>query len=315
MPKVSVIIPIHNSELWLQDMLNSVVNQTLTDIEILCIDDDSSDNTPEILHHFSQQDSRIQLFSRRHAPDEKWGYTHAINIGRQHAKGQYICFWDSDDIVPLDALSNLYNASENGSIDIIKGRLEIINNGQSVFISTSGNKLKCDSWLDLPENLRVFHLCNGPELQSFLIRNDFQKDIPFCTSCYMDTTTAFKLKVLASSFQYIDNITYRSIQHDKSYKPFYFDLIRVFDELDAFLKQTHINPEIWDYFHLLKTNALCVANDALYDMETLPIYLPYLIRDFQYIDCPLIEKYNPSVASILSHIKKIKLDYAHPWQI
>jgi len=70
----------------------------------------------------------------------------------------------------------------------------------------------------------------------------------------MDTTTPFKFKVLTKSFKYIDNKVYNSIAHDKkdNYKGYDFEIIKVFDELDSFLKNFEINPMIWPYFNYFR---------------------------------------------------------------
>ena len=67
-----------------------------------------------ILNKYATYDKRIWVYSRKHAPDETWGYTNAINIGRAHATGDYIIFPDSDDYFELDALEKLYLASNYG---------------------------------------------------------------------------------------------------------------------------------------------------------------------------------------------------------
>jgi len=70
----------------------------------LIVNDDSTDGTQEILNQYAKQDSRIQLFYRQHEKDELWGYTNAVNIGRKIAKGEYVIFPDSDDILLPQAL-------------------------------------------------------------------------------------------------------------------------------------------------------------------------------------------------------------------
>jgi glycosyltransferase involved in cell wall biosynthesis len=92
-PLVSVIIPAYNAERFIARTLESVLNQTYKNIEVLVVDDGSSDRTPEIVHHFAEIDSRITLFQQSNA-----GVAAARNLAIQHAKGAFIAPLDADDI-------------------------------------------------------------------------------------------------------------------------------------------------------------------------------------------------------------------------
>ena len=92
MPKVSVIIPVYNVEKYLKQCLDSVVNQTLKDIEIICVNDGSTDNSLEILEEYAQKDNRIIIISQ-----ENQGQSVARNIALEKATGEYVGFVDSDD--------------------------------------------------------------------------------------------------------------------------------------------------------------------------------------------------------------------------
>ena len=87
--KVSVVIPVYNSEKFLTQTLDSVCRQTLTDIEILCVDDGSIDSGPEILERYAKQDPRIRLF---HLKDSAPGAADARNKGLEEARGRYLSF-------------------------------------------------------------------------------------------------------------------------------------------------------------------------------------------------------------------------------
>ena len=92
MPKVSVIIPCYNTEKYLKECLDSVINQTLKDIEIICINDGSTDNSLEILKEYAQKDERIKLIDR-----ENKGVAKSRNEGIRKVTGQFVCFMDPDD--------------------------------------------------------------------------------------------------------------------------------------------------------------------------------------------------------------------------
>mgnify|MGYP000650744292 FL=1 len=113
-PRVSVIIPVYNVEKYLRECLDSIVNQTLREIEIICVDDGSTDGSPEILREYGERDCRITIISQ-----ENRGISSARNHGAEVASGEYFYFMDGDDILERDALSKLYKLSEEKSLDVL----------------------------------------------------------------------------------------------------------------------------------------------------------------------------------------------------
>jgi len=107
--KVSVIIPVYNDEKYLNRILTAVINQTLKDIEIICIDDGSKDNSLEILKRFEEKESRMKVIHF----DENKGQSVARNKGIDLAKGEFLSFIDGDDDVDSRYLEFLYNYSNN----------------------------------------------------------------------------------------------------------------------------------------------------------------------------------------------------------
>lgn len=105
MPKISVIIPVYNVEKYLAECLTSVVNQTFKDIEIICVNDGSTDNSPMILEEFAQKDSRIKIINQ-----ENQGMSCARNAGLAVATGEYITFVDSDDYIELKTYETIFNS-------------------------------------------------------------------------------------------------------------------------------------------------------------------------------------------------------------
>ncbi len=111
---VSVIIPVFNSEELLKQCLDSVLNQTLKDFEIICVDDGSTDNSLEILRKYEENDERIIVLYQENA-----GAGVARNKGIEIAKGEYIAFIDSDDWIESDALEKLYNNIKHNDSDMV----------------------------------------------------------------------------------------------------------------------------------------------------------------------------------------------------
>ena len=123
MPKISIIIPIYNAENYLKRCLNSVINQTLKDIEIICINDCSKDNSLEILKEYSKKDNRIKIINLK----ENKGESKARNIGLDNTNSEYIAFLDNDDEIDLDFYEKLYNKAIKTISDIVKAGVDIIN--------------------------------------------------------------------------------------------------------------------------------------------------------------------------------------------
>ena len=114
-PKISVIIPVYNVEKYLSECLDSVVNQTLRDIEIICINDGSTDNSLSILKEYASKDSRIKIIDK-----ENQGQGYARKVGLDKASGEYILFCDSDDYYSeLIAFEELYNYIEKVKVDVV----------------------------------------------------------------------------------------------------------------------------------------------------------------------------------------------------
>ena len=93
MPKISVIIPVYNTEKYLEQCLESVINQTYKDLEIICVNDASTDNSFDVINEYSKKDSRIKYINF----ETNKGVSAARNVGLEAATGDYICFIDSDD--------------------------------------------------------------------------------------------------------------------------------------------------------------------------------------------------------------------------
>ena len=116
MVKVSVIIPVYNTEEYLKSCIDSVIRQSLKEIEIICVDDGSTDACPQILDDYAKMDERIVVVHK-----ENGGYGNAINIGMKMAKGEYVGIVESDDMILANMYERLYEQAKTNDLDIIKG--------------------------------------------------------------------------------------------------------------------------------------------------------------------------------------------------
>ena len=137
MVKVSVIIPVYKVEEYLPKCLESLINQTLKDIEIIVVNDGSPDNSEKIIKEYSKKDKRVVYIKK-----ENGGQGSARNLGLKKARGEYISFIDSDDWIDNDMLESMYNkAKENASDIVMCGYKNVSSKGiEEVFIDKNIEK-------------------------------------------------------------------------------------------------------------------------------------------------------------------------------
>jgi len=151
--KISVIIPCYNVEQYVEGSVRSILQQTLGDIQVICIDDGSTDDTLQRLTELAEQDNRIIVLSQ-----ENSGQGAARNRGVTHATGKYLYFMDSDDLLESDALEVLYRCAEDRELDVL------CFDGVSFFESA---RLRQEQSMYVGFYIRKHdysHIDNGPEL-------------------------------------------------------------------------------------------------------------------------------------------------------
>lgn len=126
---ISIIVPVYNTENYLQDCIDSLVRQSYQDIEILLIDDGSTDNSLEVCREYAKKDSRVRVIHK-----ENSGVSDARNLGLDMAKGQYISFCDSDDLVDLNLYTMLLDKMKKYDVDrIVGGYSYLYNDGRTLY--------------------------------------------------------------------------------------------------------------------------------------------------------------------------------------
>lgn len=120
-PKVSVIIPVYNTEAYLEEAVRSIMNQTLKDLEIIIIDDGSTDNSLAVIKKLAQEDNRIEWLSQPNS-----GQSVARNIGIEKARGKYLYFMDSDDFLEAEALMSCLLLADENNVDFLLFNAEIL---------------------------------------------------------------------------------------------------------------------------------------------------------------------------------------------
>ena len=160
MPKVSIVIPTYNVEQYLKECLDSVINQTLKDIEIICVDDGSTDNSGKILDEYAAKDSRIKVIHK-----ENGGYGKAMNVGIDNATGEYIGIVEPDDYIEFDMYETLYINAKKNNVDIIKS-------DYYTFITENGiNKTKIHKLISPDYYYRLLYPCKDIKLLHIMTTN------------------------------------------------------------------------------------------------------------------------------------------------
>ena len=120
-PQVSVITPVYNAEKYLKQCLHSILNQSFRDIELICVDDYSTDNSIGILESFKQIDSRIKIIQNK----KNLGAGRSRNEGIAAASGRFLQFTDADDLLPNGAIESLYFSAINHNVEVVRGSLAL----------------------------------------------------------------------------------------------------------------------------------------------------------------------------------------------
>lgn len=166
MCKISIIVPVYNSEKYLRKCLDSLINQTFKDIEIIMINDGSTDNSEKIIKEYQKKDKRIVLFNKKNG-----GQSSARNLGLSRAKGKYISFIDSDDYIQPNLCEKLYGVISAG-YDIVVTDYYIIDGKFKKYYKISN----CEEGEISSKDYLLTAVCpwNKMYKKSFLINNKFK---------------------------------------------------------------------------------------------------------------------------------------------
>lgn len=149
-PKISVIIPVFNAEEYLRKCLDSIILQTYENLEIICVNDGSTDSSEQILNEYAQKDSRIVVINQQNS-----GQSIARNKGLECVTGEYISFIDSDDWLSLSLYKKFVNAlkSVNSDLDIYMFNADIFSKGHSLSDVKLAHTFELNTWRIKPDKL------------------------------------------------------------------------------------------------------------------------------------------------------------------
>lgn len=288
MKKVSIIIPVYNAEVFLRKCMDSVVNQTYNNLEIICINDGSNDSSKEILEEYAEIDSRILLLNKKNN-----GVSSARNDGLEICSGDYIMFLDADDYLEKDAVMFCMNLLKRNDIDII--RMNFKKKYKKITLKNKkyfkNDVLLFYPYMDIVE--QIYHNDNFCSACLTLIKSQIAKshsfsedisigeDFLFFTECMKDS----KKMMISNSYKYNYVLNMNSATMVFNYNKYVESikgLVKVVDKIDELLLSMTGKPvdsseklmrNITDYFSLCYqtkgTNGVQMLKKKIKDDELL----------------------------------------------
>jgi glycosyltransferase involved in cell wall biosynthesis len=233
MSKISIIVPVYNVEAYLRRCLDSLVNQTLKDIEIIIVNDGSKDNSQSIIDEYAKKDERIKALIKKNG-----GLSDARNFGMKYAKGEYLAFVDSDDYVDLDMYENMYNKSLTDKADIV----------ECDFIWEYPQKNKIDkSKIDKNMIISTRVVAWNKIYRRNLIANN-KIDFPIGLR-YEDVLFCYKLLPYVKSIAYVDKPFYHYIQRPGSIANTQNEKVRDIYKILELVIQYYKDKKIYEKYH------------------------------------------------------------------
>lgn len=198
-PKVSIVLPCYNVSKFMDTMFTSLYNQTMKDIEIICVDDKSNDDTVKKIRDFMKSDNRICLYKL----GKNTGVSHARNYGLKKSNGKYICFLDPDDYIDNDFIEKLYTTITKTKCDVVKAKVKIGDTYWRTHELVKRNYLCFDS-----------EHCSAIYNKKFLLKNNILYPEDIITG--EDAVFLSNLVLHTNKITTIDNTNYHYVRRENS---------------------------------------------------------------------------------------------------
>ncbi len=256
MAKISVIIPVYNDSVYIQRCLDKLINQTFSDLEIIVVDDGSTDNTPQVLEDYANKDNRIKVITQANA---KLGA--ARNTGMDVATGDYISFIDSDDWVDENYFEAMYKASCDTGVDMsVSSAVRIKPNGRFRYYLSYDSVQVYDNTDDIIKTLRIPDLW---EVWGKLYKRELLQDIRFEEGIfYEDSRFTIKLLSRIKNIAAVPDVKYYYFSNANSIMRSKHSIAKNMDKISAmidvlnFVKEHNLNTKeitIYKARHLFHT--------------------------------------------------------------
>ena len=244
MAKVTVLMAVFNAQQWLSESLESLTAQTMTDWQLICIDDASTDGSLALLREWEQRDKRIEVI----ALSENGGQAHARNIGLLKAQGDYICFLDADDTLSADALQQAVSMFESHErTDCVLFRVRLVHDGVESPLPSQTFDVLC--------GMEAFRRSiSGWQIHGvYMVRATLHRQYPYDETCrsYSDDNTTHLHYFHSREVRCCEGIYYyrmhsSSVTHQASVRR--FDLLRANESLKRQLKDMDISQDLLAIF-------------------------------------------------------------------
>lgn len=247
MDKITVIVPIYNVEKYLRKCLDSIINQTYSNIQLILVDDGSTDGSEKICDEYVTKYKKDMDICVIHQPNK--GLSCARNIGIENAKGQYICFIDSDDYIELDMLENLYKAIKENKSDIsCCGKVKEYNN-RKIYLNNK-NSFSC-SGIEAIGRMFTFDDLDNSACDK-LFKTELFRDIKFPDGKYYeDIATIYYVFEKANNVSHVKNEGYHYLIRDTSISHSEFSL----NQLDLLYFSKKISSEFANKYKEIEEQA------------------------------------------------------------
>ena len=245
--KVSVIVPVYNVEKYIKKCLNSLVNQTLDEVEIVVVNDGSPDNSQKIIDEYTKKYKNIKSYVK-----ENGGLSDARNYGIKKATGKYISFVDSDDYIRKDMLEKMYNYAIQKNFDIVVcDSINVYSDGTEILIKSNNNYSDDDvkNYIISPPMA-----CTRLFKKSIFDKIEFKKNI-----YYEDLEMTPKVINLTKKIGFVSDGLYYYVQRDGS-----------------IMKQKVFNDKLLNIFDVLKSNKDLLEKEFPQEIEYM--YITHLLR-------------------------------------
>ncbi|QPK94647.1 glycosyltransferase [Actinomyces sp. zg-332] len=259
MAKVSILVPIFNVEKYLSECLDSLLNQTLKDIEIICINDGSTDSSKQILDEYAKKDSRIFIIDKANS-----GYGDSMNIGLKKATGEYIGVVESDDWVEPTMFEDMYALAKEHDVEVVKGNyFTYYTSAEKKYLSDQKIQLVLENEtktvINPLHNNHIFY--QNPAIWAGLYNRKFLQEngiefLPTPGASYQDTGFNFKVWACASRVFYTTNayLHYRKDNEASSVNSVAktFSIQEEYAEIERFLREKNKYEDLMHVYHKVK---------------------------------------------------------------
>lgn len=209
---ISVILPVYNNEHFLPRSIDSVLEQSYSNIEVILVDDGSTDNSGKICNEYTKKDKRIKVIHKKNG-----GLSDARNIGMKQASGEYIMFVDADDWMPKDAVEKLYDAIVKNGADLSSGIIKEVFSRKKVAYEYSPSKSTVYDCVGALRKLMYLHDGASNSASGKLYKMNLFKNVKYPVGkLYEDLGTTYKIFAKAKKIVLVDKIVYYYYQNSNS---------------------------------------------------------------------------------------------------